>query len=163
MSESIFKQDLQARKNTRKKKALLKQRAGSPLPGTSGSRGYPLPTLSSAPTGDQSELLTASSTGNIGEVNALLNGGTLSADINQQDSAGLTALMLASRNGHTEVVVLLLSKGADIDIQSNEGESALMIASSGGHIKVAELLLGRGASVDMQDKIGESALMKASG
>ncbi len=52
-------------------------------------------------------------------VSLLLDGG---ADVNFQNSCGLTALMYAARNNN---VVLLLNNGADIGIQGNGGYSAL--------------------------------------
>lgn len=36
---------------------------------------------------------------------------------------------MASQNGHTETVALLLQKGARINIQGNEGVSSLMLAT----------------------------------
>ena len=41
--------------------------------------------------------------------------------------------MLASQNGHTEVVKLLLEKEAQVDMQGKDGGSALMLASQNGH------------------------------
>ena len=70
--------------------------------------------------------------------------------------------MLASENGHTEVVNLLLSGGADQDMQDEKGASALMFASCEGHTEVVEQLLDKGAAMDMQAKEGQSALMYAS-
>lgn len=51
--------------------------------------------------------------------------------------SGLSALMLASQNRHTEVANLLLDRDAQVDMQENEGWSALMFASQNGHTKVA--------------------------
>ena len=41
---------------------------------------------------------------------------------------GETALHLASRNEHLEVVKLLIERGADINIKNNEGETPLDFA-----------------------------------
>ena len=51
--------------------------------------------------------------------------------------------MTASRNGHTEIVKLLLNEGAKAD-----GWVALVLASENGHIGVVELLLERGADIE---------------
>ena len=37
------------------------------------------------------------------------------ADVNVKDNKNQTALMVASQNGHREIVELLLAKGADIN------------------------------------------------
>ena len=50
------------------------------------------------------------------------------ADPNIQSGYGITALMLASRNGNNEIVKLLLDKGADPDIRDDEDTVALMWA-----------------------------------
>ena len=43
---------------------------------------------------------------------------------------GWTALMLASNNGHKEIVELLIEKGAEVDRGDEDGWTALMIASN---------------------------------
>ena len=75
-----------------------------------------------------------------------------------QENSGLSALMIASQNGHTEVVKLLLGKGAQVNMQENSGWSALMIASENGHTEVVKLLLEK---VNMQINYGLSALYLA--
>ena len=40
--------------------------------------------------------------------------------MNIQESIGWTALMIASQNGHHQVVELLLKGEADVNIQNNE-------------------------------------------
>ena len=43
---------------------------------------------------------------------------------------GVTALMMASEKGHTEIVKLLLDKGADVNAKiKSDGVTALMMAS----------------------------------
>ncbi|KAK5720212.1 hypothetical protein LTR15_007485 [Elasticomyces elasticus] len=51
-----------------------------------------------------------------------------------------TALWAASRNGHTEIVQLLLGHGADINAQGHRG-TPLETASSHGHTAIVQLLL----------------------
>ena len=48
-------------------------------------------------------------------VHALLAKG---ADVNAKSSGGATALMLASQDGHLEVVNALLAKGAEVNAKS---------------------------------------------
>ena len=73
----------------------------------------------------------------------------------------LTALMIASLNGNTEDVEVLLRRGAEIDSGDNDGRSALVHASRRGHIDVARLLLKHGAHLDRQDNEGCTPLMVA--
>ncbi|XP_048448440.1 NAD-capped RNA hydrolase NUDT12 [Rhincodon typus] len=60
--------------------------------------------------------------------------------INKVDEKGWTALMYASRNGHSEVIQLLLEKGCDKSISNNSGQTALDIAEFWGHKHIADLL-----------------------
>ena len=62
------------------------------------------------------------------------------ANINAQDLAGTTILMLACYYGHLELVQLILSRGADLKLQDNQGRTALLRASESGHVGVVELL-----------------------
>ena len=55
-------------------------------------------------------------------VKLLLEGG---ANTDLQSSDGWTALILASREGHTACVKLLLDEGADKDLKASDGSTAL--------------------------------------
>ncbi|MCA1586426.1 MAG: ankyrin repeat domain-containing protein [Acidobacteria bacterium] len=60
---------------------------------------------------------------------------------------GLTALLHAARQGHTEAVRALLDGGADINqVSDGEGTSALLTAVINGQFDLAMLLVERGAS-----------------
>ncbi len=75
---------------------------------------------------------------------------------------GLTALMVASLYGHTEVVTLLINEKADISIKSDSGTTALMHASFSGRTEIIKLLINAKANVNAQNNIGTTALMTAS-
>jgi ankyrin repeat protein len=53
--------------------------------------------------------------------------------------------MLASRNGHLEVVRLLLRAGADPGVTSESGATALRWATRAGNAEVVEVLKRAGA------------------
>ncbi|QBY05038.1 ankyrin repeat domain-containing protein [Thalassotalea sp. HSM 43] len=59
----------------------------------------------------------------------------LGCDINVSDANGVTALIVASRTGHIEVVKLLVSKGADLKLKDNFGYDAYHIAMFAGDFK----------------------------
>ncbi|KAJ9441384.1 hypothetical protein DIPPA_31978 [Diplonema papillatum] len=75
---------------------------------------------------------------------------------------GSTALHIASRNGHSEVVKELIAAGAKVDVQDNDGWTALSEASSNGHSEVVKELIAAGAKVDVQNDDGQTALHFAS-
>ena len=122
-----------------------------------------------------SGLLTAADNGINKAVQFLLDMGV---NINDVDSNGRTALMLASKAEYEEIVETLLSagangsqdshsrggqvllkRGADPNIQKNDGATALMYASQNGYSEVVQVLLKEGADPNIQKKDGATALM----
>ncbi len=71
------------------------------------------------------------------------------ADVNAKDNNGVhngqTALILAVRLGHTDVVRTLLDAGADVNAKDNDGQTALWEAAYGGHTDIVEILRAAGA------------------
>jgi ankyrin repeat protein len=58
---------------------------------------------------------------------------------------GYTALMYASREGHTEVAKLLIEEGVDVNAENNSGRTALKIARKRGRDEIVKLLEEAGA------------------
>lgn len=112
-------------------------------------------------------MMGASITGNVSEINRLLDRG---ADINDKDIEGNTALMFASiysnNTNNLEAIKLLLDRGADINAENNNGSTALMLASEysndSSSIDAVKLLLDNGAIINHKDNYGNTALMVAS-
>lgn len=73
-----------------------------------------------------------------------------------------TALMEATKRGHTDTVLLLLDAGADMDATNIRGWTALMEASLKGHDEIGMVLLERGADVNLKSQRGRTALLWAS-
>ena len=65
-----------------------------------------------------------------------------------------TALMVASENGHTDVVRVLCDAGANKDAQCRNGTNAIMLASQNGHTDVVRVLCDAGADMNALDKEG---------
>ena len=72
-----------------------------------------------------------------------------------------TALHLASRWGHVEVIRVLLENGADGDSRNNYDSTALHLASSGGHAEAVRLLLEHGVNPTLEDHQNFQALHSA--
>lgn len=83
------------------------------------------------------------------------------SDVNDHDSRGVTALMLAALNGETDQVQYLVEKGSDMEARWEIGQTSLIIAAYAGHMNTVELLLSLGAQVDAQCSNGRTALHHA--
>ena len=81
------------------------------------------------------------------------------------DDYGNSALIIASENGHTGIVKLLLQCGANVDHRNSRGWTALMKASENCDgdckLEIIDLLLAHDAQVDLQSNEGYTALMVA--
>ncbi|KAM5172712.1 ankyrin repeat, SAM and basic leucine zipper domain-containing protein 1 isoform 2-T2 [Mantella aurantiaca] len=77
-------------------------------------------------------------------------------DTNVCCSKKITSLMLASREGHTQVVTLLVGHGADINAQDSNGFTALTWAAHDGRKNTVLKLLELGADVKITTKFGNT-------
>lgn len=79
-------------------------------------------------------------------------------------SASMSPIHLAARNGHLEVLRLLLVKGANPDLMTKDGNTALHLAVSERRRDCARLLLASGAKPDIRNqRDGETPLHVAAG
>ena len=69
----------------------------------------------------------------------------------------MSSLVLATKNGHGEIVKTLLAKGANIDHQTKQGYSALMKASQYGYTNIVLTLMDKGANLKLTDNRGLTA------
>ena len=67
---------------------------------------------------------------------------------------GLSALLFAVREGHTDAVRLLLAAGADVSGTAPDSTSPLAVAVINAHYALAELLLDEGADPNVADPRG---------
>ena len=78
-----------------------------------------------------------------------------------QEMSGLTALMYPSRNGHSEVVQLLLNAEAKCDLQTDSGETALYLAVIEVYPDIVQLLLEYGSDPNIGNRDGLTAIHAA--
>ena len=64
------------------------------------------------------------------------------------------ALMVASFEGHLDIVQLLLDNGAKVNDVDSTGMTALMLAAERGHLEIVKLLLSKGANIDNKTTVG---------
>lgn len=75
---------------------------------------------------------------------------------------GLTALLLAARDGHTETTLTLIAAGANINqVSAADGTSPLLIATINGHFDLAMQLIAMGADPTLASRAGATPLYGA--
>ncbi len=92
-----------------------------------------------------------------GMTKALENG----VDVNITDNNKNSLLLIATRNGHTEMVKLLLKYGADVNQQSDNLDSAFLYAGASGQTELVKLYLDNGARFDIFNRYNGTALIPA--
>lgn len=80
------------------------------------------------------------------------------ADVNLQDNAGSTPLMLAIGSKLKDKVVDLLKKGALVDIKNNDKKTALHYAVEENNSAAFKALIKAGADLNAQDTYGRTPL-----
>ncbi|KAL1130420.1 hypothetical protein AAG570_011668, partial [Ranatra chinensis] len=107
---------------------------------------------------NESPLHFAARYGRYNTVKQLLNSEKGSFIINETDGEGLTPLHIASQQGHTRVVQLLLDRGALLHRDHN-GRNPLHLAAMSGYTQTIELLHSvHSHLLDQVDKDGNTAL-----
>lgn len=94
----------------------------------------------------------------IGVINLLID---KSQHLNLQGNKGVTALMLASEYGYTNIVIKLLEKEADPNKTMDDGTTALILASQNGYTRIVVELLKKGAKPNQARDDGATAFKLA--
>jgi len=93
----------------------------------------------------ETPLMTASRTGKLDAVKALLDHG---ANINAKENHGQTALMWAIDENHNDVAELLLARGADFSIRSNRGFTAFLFAARSNNMELIDAMMAAGQKLN---------------
>lgn len=96
---------------------------------------------------------------------------SLGVDINTKYEDGMSLLMHASLNSHSnsslEIVQFLLDNGANVNLQDDKGDTAFLYASTyskcSSHVDTMKLLLKHGAKVDIPGFIGNTPFISTVG
>src|SRR5690349_1562166 len=90
------------------------------------------------------EMIEAAANGDAKRVFEILNSRVnVNATFARDDSAlsGMTALMVASSHGYSNLVEQLIKRGADVNLKRYTGETPLMFAADSGDVKTVRALL----------------------
>jgi len=93
------------------------------------------------------------------EISRLLRAG---ADTEAMNKYGATPLYMASQNGQSAIVKLLIDAKADVNAVNRNGTAPLSIASAKGRADIAAMLLAAKANVNTANKDGFTPLILAS-
>ncbi len=108
---------------------------------------------------DEQALFNSAKHGDLQTIDAIIKSGF---PLNSREqSSGATAIIMASRHGHTDVVRALLNAGADVQTQDNKDMTALLWATQGGHFEVVHALSDHGIDTEVRNSAGETALLAA--
>ncbi|CAL8078244.1 unnamed protein product [Calicophoron daubneyi] len=100
----------------------------------------------------------AAYTGNLTELQGLINSGTIKID--ERDEQGATALHKAAGQGHVEIVQWLCENGADTSISNHMGDTPADVARRYGELAVLKLLRPDNISDEEYAEIGKKDIRK---
>ena len=103
--------------------------------------------------------LEASLTCNLDAIKFLL---VIGVNVDYTNEKGKTALLIASEQGHKEMVNCLMAANADVNASGVDSRSALIIASENNDVELAQVLLNAKANPNHQRNDGNTSLHIAS-
>ena len=73
-------------------------------------------------------------------------------DVNARGGSRVTSMHIAAREGHIDILSLLLEHGADLEGQARYNMTPLHVASGYGKLEAAQWLLDHGANINARDR-----------
>ena len=107
---------------------------------------------------EPSALIQSSASNKLNLVKLLLDAGS---DTEARNWSGMTALLVAVKQGFEMVVRLLLAHQINIEVANQCGQTAIYLAIQGQNRAIATSLLSSGALVNVKTHKGRTALMKS--
>lgn len=95
-----------------------------------------------------------------GDIAAIHKSIEMGYDVNSVDEKGFTPLIIATMQGHTKAIEVLLAAGAQIDGKYKNGSTALIFAAS-SNIEATNLLISKNANINIKNNNGFTPLMAA--
>ena len=83
------------------------------------------------------------------------------ANINKENSRGVTPLHLAAEAGHRTTVKVLLDAGANFNLSDLNEETPLHYSARAGQEDTARLLISKGANLGRVNQYGDTPLLTA--
>ena len=119
--------------------------------------------LNRKPIPDWYKLLKAADSGCIDDVKEVIAAGN---DVDMATPWGFntawghaaTPLRVAAKNGHHEIVLVLIAAGATVDLADDNGCTPLWMAASNGHLEIVATLIAHNATVDLANNEGFTPL-----
>ena len=103
-------------------------------------------------------LLGAAESGDLAEIRRLIAAGV---DIEARDTAGRTALLLATHRGNVDVARALIQAGANVNAKDRIDDSPYLYAGAEGRLEILRLTLANGADLKSVNRYGGTALIPA--
>ncbi|CAK4279988.1 unnamed protein product, partial [Aphanomyces euteiches] len=66
------------------------------------------------------------------------------------------SILLASEEGHVDIVQELLNHGASIDVQNLDGDTSIILAAKTRNLKLVKTLVKAGANLSVANKEGKT-------
>ena len=87
------------------------------------------------------------------------------ADLNkvQESWSGATPLHMAARDGHQEVVQLLIEAGSELNKATKFGATPILVAAQNGHKGVVQELIKANADVNIKNNEGKTPMQVQQG